>query len=254
MKIASWNINGIKARHDRLLAFLDRASPDVVCLQEIKSEDAAFPGEAIRARGYDLHTFGQKAYNGVALLSKQPLADVTRGFGDDEDDPQARFLSGTVAGLTVASVYVPNGERPQSDKFAYKLRFLERFVAWAKPLVGKRALVLGGDYNIAPADRDVHDPNEWHEQILCSTAEREALARLLGVGLADALRELDSERVAFTWWDYRMLGFQKNRGLRIDHFLVTRDVVPRLAAFDVDRNERKGQQPSDHAPISITLR
>lgn len=253
MKIVSWNINGIKARHDRLLALLDRATPDVVCLQELKSEDATFPGEGIRARGYDLHTHGQKAYNGVALLARVGVTDVRRGLDDGDDDPQARLISGVVDGVRFASVYAPNGERVGSDKYAYKLRFYERLTAWARARVAEGPLVMGGDYNVAPEDVDVHDPAAWQGEVLCSDAERAALRTLCDAGLHDALRALDPARVAFTWWDYRMLGFQKNRGLRIDHFLVTGDVRDRLVSFDVDRNERKGQQPSDHAPIVLTL-
>lgn len=253
MKVVSWNINGIKARHDRLLALLDRAAPDVVCLQELKSEDASFPGDGIRARGYELHTHGQKAYNGVALLSRAPVSDVRRGLGDDVDDPQARLISGLVDGVRFASLYAPNGERVGSDKFAYKLAFYERLTAWARARVAEGPLVLGGDYNVAPADLDVHDPYAWRDAILCSGAERDALTALSRVGLHDALRALDPARVAFTWWDYRMLGFQKNRGLRIDHFFVSAGVRDRLVSFDVDRDERKGEKPSDHAPIVLAL-
>ncbi|MCC6645675.1 MAG: exodeoxyribonuclease III [Polyangiaceae bacterium] len=254
MKLISWNLNGIKARHDRLLALLDRSAPDVVLLQELKSEDATFPGDGVRARGYELHTHGQKAYHGVALLARAGATDVRRGLEDGVDDPQARLISGVIGGVRFASVYAPNGERVGSEKFAYKLAFYARLVAWARARVAEGPLVLGGDFNVAPADRDVHDPDAWRGQVLCSDDERAALARLCDAGLSDALRALDPERVAFTWWDYRMLGFQKNRGVRIDHFLVTVDVRERLVSFDVDRAERKGQQPSDHAPIVLSLR
>ncbi len=253
MKVVSWNINGIKARHDRLLALLDRGAPDVVCLQELKSEDATFPGDGIRARGYELHTYGQKAYNGVALLSRVPVSDVRRGLEDGVDDPQARLISGIVDGVRFASLYAPNGERVGSDKFAYKLRFYERLTSWARARVADGPLVVGGDYNIAPSDLDVHDPFAWAGAALCTDEERAAFTTLAKVGLHDALRALEPSRVAFTWWDYRMLGFQKNRGLRIDHFLVTADVRARLVSFEVDRAERKGQQPSDHAPIVLTI-
>ena len=252
MKLATWNINGIKARNERVLAFLARHAPDVVCLQEIKSEDATFPREAYEDAGYRVQTFGQKAYNGVALLAREPMTDVVRGFGDGAEDPQARFLAGTVMGVRVASLYVPNGESVGSEKYAYKLAFMERLRAFVSREV-RGPWVLAGDYNVAPAPIDVHDPVAWEGSVLFSEKERAALAAVCAEGLVDVLRALHPELPVFTWWDYRMLGFQKNKGLRIDHLLATPDVVARATAVHVDREERKGKLPSDHAPVILEL-
>ena len=253
MKLATWNINGIKARHERLLAFLARHSPDVLCLQEIKSEDEKFPRDVFEDVGYRVVTYGQKGYNGVALFSREPITDVARGFGDGEDDEQCRFIAGTTFGMRIASAYVPNGgDSIGGEKYQYKLAWLERFRAFVAAHE-KRGLVIGGDYNVAPADLDVHDPAAWEGSVLCSPAERAALAAVVGEGLVDLLRQDQPDTQVFTWWDYRMLGFQKNKGLRIDHVLATRDVAARLSAVKVDREERKGKLPSDHAPVVLEL-
>lgn len=254
MKVVTYNINGIKARSERLLAYLERTTPDVVCLQEIKSEDATFPRETFTALGYHVETLGQKAYNGVAILSRAKLTDVVRGFGDGEDDTQARFLCARAGDLHVASVYVPNGSAVGSEKYAYKLDWLSRMERFVRARVRPDARwVICGDYNVAPADLDVHDPVAWAGSVLCSEPERAGFRALLGAGLFDAFRAKYPEQVAYTWWDYQMLGFPKNRGLRIDHFLVTKPVLDSAVSVEVDRQERKGKQPSDHAPVVLQL-
>jgi exodeoxyribonuclease-3 len=256
VKLATWNVNSIRARLERVLGWLDTVRPDVVCLQETKVVDGDFPAAEVEALGYRLALHGQRTYNGVAILARGELSDVVAGFADGEpEEPQARLVAATTAGVRVASVYAPNGQAPGSEKFAAKLAFyarLERYVERA--LAAGVPLALCGDFNVAPEDRDVHDPAAWHEQIHCSTPEREALAAVVGRGLTDALRALRPEVPGlYTWWDYRMLGFQKNRGLRIDHILVAPALVPRLTDVAIDREARKGKQPSDHAPVVATL-
>ena len=252
MKLATWNINGINARNERLQAFLARHSPDVVCLQELKAEDGRFPRDLYEDLGYRVQTFGQKAYNGVALLAREPITDVVRGLDGDPSDAQSRFLVGTVMGLRVASLYVPNGESVGSEKYAYKLAWLARLRAFVAREARTEA-VFCGDYNVAPEAIDVHDPVAWEGSVLFSRAERDALAAVCAEGLVDVFRHVRPDDQVFTWWDYRMLGFAKNRGLRIDHVLATSDVAARVTAVTVDRDERKGEKPSDHAPVLVEL-
>ena len=250
MKFASWNLNSIRARYDRLLALLERHAPDVIGLQETKVLPEAFPEQELRHAGYRSAFIGQKGYNGVALLARTEPTDVTSGFDDGGDDSEPRLIAASVSDIRFICVYVPNGQRVGSEKYAYKLEWLARLRRYLdKECDPTRPLVLFGDFNIAPADADVHDPGAWRGEILCSKPERAALRELLDWGLSDGLRALDRERIVYTWWDYRRLGFQKNRGLRIDHLLVTRPVLERLGEVTVDRDERKGKLPSDHAPI-----
>jgi exodeoxyribonuclease-3 len=254
MKIATWNVNSVKARKDRLLSWLDKHAPDVLCLQETKTEDAGFPLDEVRARGYEAVLHGQRTYNGVAILSKTPLSNIRVGLSDDHEDPQARMLSATVSGVRMVSAYVPNGGEPESEKWAYKLAWLERLSRYLerhhKP---EEPLVLCGDLNIAPDDGDVARPDEWRDTVLCLPAVRHAFQRLLGWGLADVFRAQHPEGGIYSWWDYRMLGFPKNNGLRIDHVLATGVLASRCTHAFVDRDERKGKLPSDHAPVVATF-
>jgi exodeoxyribonuclease-3 len=255
VKLVTWNVNSIRQRLERLLALLARHAPDVVCLQETKTTDADFPAEALREAGYASVFSGQKSYNGVAILARGELADVTRGFRDGGDDEQARLIAATIDGVRVISAYVPNGQSVGSEKYAYKLEWLERL----RKLLDREGdaaqpLALVGDFNVAPADADVHDPAAWRGQVLVSEPEREALRHVLDYGLVDAFRDRHPDKVAFTWWDYRMLGFPKNHGLRIDHMLMTRPLAARLEDVVIDRDERKGKSPSDHAPVLAVLR
>jgi exodeoxyribonuclease-3 len=223
VKLVTWNVNSIRQRFERLVALLARHSPDVVCLQETKTSDADFPAEGLRAAGYASIHSGQKAYNGVAILAKGELADVARGFRDGGDDEQARLIAATIEGVRVICAYVPNGQSVGSEKYAYKLEWLERL----RKMLDRegdagRPLALAGDFNVAPTDADVHDPEAWRGQVLVSEPERAALRHVLDYGLVDAFRDRHPDKVAFTWWDYRQLGFPKNRGLRIDHILTRR--------------------------------
>lgn len=253
MKVATWNINGIKARHDRLVAWLSAHEPDVLCLQEIKSVDEAFPAEAFEAAGYHVETYGQKGYNGVAIFSRHPIEDVSRGFGDGQDDPQARFIAATVMvdkPLRVMSAYCPNGGSLDSDKYPYKLAWYERMLAYIaanEPNWGDA--VLMGDFNVAPVDMDVCDPDAWRGQVSCTEAERELWRGIGRAGLRELFRELHPEEVSYSWWDYRRLAFVKNQGLRIDHIFTTSSLADRMTACYIDRQERKGKKPSDHAPV-----
>ena len=250
MRIVTWNVNSVKAREERLRAYLTQRAPDVLCLQEIKVEDDKFPREACRALGYEAAVYGQRTYNGVAILSRLPLEDVQRGFVDGAADPQARFIAATTAGIRVMSVYVPNGQAVGSEKFAYKLGWLERLGRHLDAaLAAGVPAALCGDLNVAPAAIDVHDPAAWEGHVLVSPEERAALARAVEPRLVDVVRRMNPDARIYSWWDYRQLAFPKNHGLRIDHILVSAPLAARVRAAGVDRDARKGKLPSDHAPV-----
>lgn len=250
MKIATWNVNSIRARLDRLLAFLQRAEPDVLCLQELKVTEADFPGEAIERAGYHAAVLGQRTYNGVAVLSRTPLSDIDVGLPGDESDDQARLIAATTRGVRVLSAYVPNGQSVGSEKWGYKLGWLRRLEDWlAREYDPGQSLVLCGDFNVAPEPRDAARPEEWAESVLCHPDGRSALARIAAWGLTDTVRIHDEGPGPWTWWDYRMLAFPKGNGLRIDHILATVPLAGRCTGVTVDREERKGKLPSDHAPV-----
>jgi exodeoxyribonuclease-3 len=250
MRIASWNVNSIRARRERTLAWLDRVQPDVVCLQELKGEQHTFPRDDLEAAGYGAAIHGQKTYNGVAILARSRIADVERGIDDGVDDPQARLVCGVTGGVRVVSAYVPNGQMVGSDKYAYKIAWLDRLTAWLEPrLATGEPLALCGDFNIARDERDVDDPEEWEGTVLYNDEMRSALTRLLDLGLVDAFRRHNEGGGLFSWWDYRQNSFRRNRGLRIDYVLLTADLAERCTACTIDRAEREGDKPSDHAPV-----
>jgi exodeoxyribonuclease-3 len=246
-KIATWNVNSVKARFERLQAFLRREQPDIVCLQELKCTDDLFPIGAMADLGYHATVWGQKAYNGVAILSRQAAENAELGFGDGGENA-SRFVVATVGELRIASAYIPNGQAVGTDKFAYKLEWLGRLEAYLKR-AGDAPFCLAGDFNVAPADIDVHDPQSWRDQVLCSEPERDAFRRILACGFHDCFRELHPQTQAYSWWDYRQLGFVKNRGLRIDFILANRALRERCCSIRIDRDERKGTGASDHAPV-----
>ncbi len=255
MKLVTWNVNSLNVRLPRLLAWLGTHSPDVVCLQETKLEDVKFPHDALRDAGYDAHFAGQKTYNGVALLVRNGVAvtDIVRGI-PGYADTQQRVIAGTVAGLRVICVYVPNGQSVDSDKYAYKLAWCEAARGYfADTVAAHESVAVGGDFNVAPDDRDVHDPAQWVGQVLVSAPERAAFQGFLDAGLVDSFRLFDQPAGTFSWWDYRMLGFPKNHGMRIDHILLSKALAARCTASRIDRNERKGEKPSDHAPAYVEL-
>ena len=253
MKIASWNVNSLKVRLPHLLDWLAEAQPDVVCLQELKLEDQNFPRAEIEAAGYHAAFAGQKTYNGVALLAKAPIGEVTVGnplFADE----QKRLISGTVDGIRVVCAYMPNGQEAGCDKYDYKLRWLAALADWlSSELQAYPRLALCGDYNIAPDERDVHDPQRWQDCILVSEPERAAFRRFIELGLVDSFRLFEQPEKTFSWWDYRMLGFQKNQGLRIDHILLSAPLAAQCSAAGIDRAPRKRERPSDHAPVWASL-
>ena len=249
MKLPTWNVNSLKVRLPHLLDWLAAQSPDCVCLQETKTEDASFPRAAIEAAGYSVVFSGQKTYNGVALVARKPLTGVVVDI-PDFDDPQKRVIAATLDGVRVVCAYVPNGQAVDSEKYAYKLKWLGAFERWvAGELKHYDRLAVLGDYNIAPEDRDVHDPKRWIGQVLVSEPERAAYRRLLALGLADSFRLFDQPEKSFTWWDYRLNGFARNWGLRIDHILASTALASSCRSCAIDLGPRKLERPSDHTPV-----
>jgi len=254
MKIATWNINSLKIRLPHVLAWLGTHSPDALCLQELKLDDPHFPTAEIEAAGYRAVFSGQKTYNGVAILSRSPATDVQVGI-PGYDDPLRRVIAATVDGVRIVCFYVPNGQSVDSDKYQYKLQWLARATEWLRGEVARHErIAVTGDFNIAPEDRDVHDPELWRGQVLCTDAERAAFRGWVDLGLVDSFRLFEQPAKTFSWWDYRMLGFQKNHGLRIDHILLSPALAGRCERVWIDRAERKKAQPSDHAPVVVELR
>jgi exodeoxyribonuclease-3 len=253
MKLATWNINSLAVRLPQVLDWLAAHPMDALVLQETKLTDDKFPVAEVEAAGYAAQFFGQKTYNGVALLSKQPAQDVVRnipGFSDD----MARVITGTVAGVRVVGGYFPNGQAPDSDKFQYKMRWLDALRDWLRAeLAAHPKLVLMGDFNIAPEDRDVYDPVAWAGQIHCTPEERAHFKALVELGLVDAFRLFEQPPKSWSWWDYRNLAFRKNQGLRIDHILVSEALKPAVAACTIDKLPRKNERPSDHAPVIVEV-
>lgn len=248
-KIVSWNVNSIRARKERLLSWLDRNQPDVLCVQESKVVDSLFPHDDLASVGYQAVVHGQKTYNGVALITKTPATDVVRGFVDGGDDAQARFIGATVEGVRVFSAYTPNGNSVGSEKYQYKLQWLARLHAFLdKSESADTPVALCGDWNVAPEDRDIHDPLLWEGDLLCTDLERAALQKIVDWGLSDCYRK-HCQDANFSWWDYRMLGFPKNKGLRIDHIYASQILYSQCVESTIDRDERKGKGASDHAPV-----
>ena len=253
MKIASWNVNSLKVRLPHVLDWLVAIQPDVLCLQETKTEDGGFPFAALEEAGYTAIHNGQKTYNGVALLARAAVAEVTRdipGF----DDPQKRIIAATVNGVRLVCAYMPNGQAVGSDKYAYKLQWLRALTTWLRgELEHYPQLALLGDFNIAPDDRDVHDPAAWQGQILCSDEERAAFRALIDLGLQDAFRLFEQPEKSYSWWDYRMMAFRRNIGLRIDHILLSAPLAAGCLSCTIDKAPRKLERPSDHAPVIAEL-
>ena len=257
MKLATWNVNSLAVRLPQVLDWLAAqpadAPVDVLVLQETKLTDEKFPRTEIEAAGYAVQYVGQKTYNGVALLSKSPATEVIKNIPGFDDD-MARVIAGTVNGVRMIGAYFPNGQAPDSDKFVYKMRWLQALRAWVKgELATHRQLLLMGDYNIAPEDRDVFDPVALAGQIHCTPEERAHFQGLVGLGLVDAFRLFEQPAKSWSWWDYRNLAFRKNQGLRIDHILVSEALRPRVNACVIDKLPRKNERPSDHAPVIVTL-
>jgi len=253
MKLATWNVNSLKVRLPQVLDWAGRHRPDVLCLQETKLVDANFPSREIAEAGYQVLCSGQKTYNGVAILSLAAGAECATGITNYED-AQKRVIATTVDGVRVICAYVPNGERVESDKYHYKLKWLAAFRDWlATELARYPRLAVLGDFNIAPEERDVYDPKAWEGQVLFSEPERAAFGRLIGLGLKDAFRLFGQPDRSFTWWDYRMNSFRRKLGLRIDHILLSEQLSRQCASCTIDVEPRRNERPSDHAPVIAEL-
>ena len=249
MKLATWNVNSLKVRLPQVLEWLAAYEPDAFCLQETKLEDANFPVAEIAAAGYQAAFSGQKTYNGVAILYRDKPDDISVGIAG-YDDPQKRVIAATIEGVRVISVYIPNGESVESDKYRYKLDWLTRLTAWLKDELTKYPkLALLGDYNIAPEDRDVHDPRVWEGKVLFSEPEKAAFKELIELGLQDSFRLFAQPEKSFSWWDYRMNAFKRNMGLRIDHILLSPELAKSCKSCSIDRAMRAKERPSDHVPV-----
>jgi len=254
MKLATWNVNSIKVRLPQLLEWLAGAKPDVLCLQELKTEEAKFPRADLEAVGYACAVSGQKTYNGVAILSRTPLAEVVAGIPGFADE-QKRVIAATVQGTRVVCVYCPNGQAVGSDKYEYKLRWFGALREYlAAELQNHPRLAVAGDFNVAPEDRDVHDPKAWEGQVHVSAPERAAWRALLALGLKDSFRLFEQPEKVYSWWDYRMMGFRRNAGLRIDQVLLSQHLAQSCISSSVDKAPRKLERPSDHAPVVAELR
>ncbi len=258
MKIATWNINGIKARLPNLERWLIEASPDIACLQEIKSVDENFPSELFEEMGYNVAVHGQKSFNGVAILSKKPLDEVIKGLPGDEEDDQARYLEAVIStdngALRVASIYLPNGNPVDSPKYPYKLDWMARLKAHAETLLAyEEPLVLAGDYNIIPTDLDVYDASKWVEDALFLPQSRAAYHEILNLGLTSAFEACHNQPHSYTFWDYQRGSWQKDHGIRIDHLLLSPQATDRLISCSIDRPTRGWEKPSDHVPVTIEL-
>jgi exodeoxyribonuclease III len=253
LKLATWNVNSLKVRLPHLLEWLGSEQPDVVCLQETKTEDANFPAHELRLAGYQALFAGQRAYNGVAILTRDAASEVVAAMSGFEDE-QKRLLAATVDGVRVICVYVPNGESVESEKYRYKLSWLATLTKWLRDeLKAHPHLALLGDCNIAPEERDVHDPRLWEGRVLFSEPERAAFRGLLDLGLKDSFRLFEQPDRSFTWWDYRMNAFRRNLGLRIDHILLSHELAGRARGSRIDKSLRALQRPSDHAPVVTDL-
>ena len=258
MKIVTWNINGIKARLDNLLVWLKDSDPDIVCLQEIKSVDEAFPRAEIEALGYHVETHGQKGFNGVALLSKVSPDEVNRGLPGDDSDEQARFIEGvwSVDGgvLRVVSLYLPNGNPVDTEKFPYKLAWMQRLEQWAaERLALEEPLILAGDYNVIPQPVDAKHPEAWVNDALFQPESRGALRRLENLGFTEAVRAVTDARDTYTFWDYQGGAWQKNNGIRIDHLLLSPEAADRFSGAAIEKHVRAWEKPSDHVPVAVEL-
>jgi exodeoxyribonuclease-3 len=254
MRLATWNVNSIKVRLGQLTDWLAQARPDAVCLQETKLEDGKFPVSELDAAGYRASFCGQKTYNGVAIVSLRPLTEISTGIPGFADE-QKRVIAATLDGVRIVCLYAPNGQAVGSEKYEYKLRWYAALRDWLADEIARHPrLAVLGDLNVAPEDRDVHDPQAWQGQVLVSEAERAAFRALLGLGLKDGFRLFEQPEKSFSWWDYRMMGFRRNAGLRIDHILLSPELAAGCSSCTIDKAPRKLERPSDHAPVTAELR
>ena len=253
MKLVTWNVNSLNVRAPQVLEWLQQEQPDVLCLQETKIQDHKFPYDALQEIGYNAVHLGQKTYNGVAIISRHPIEDVQFDIPNFEDE-QKRVVAATIQGIRIICVYIPNGQSVGSDKYDYKLSWLNALISYIeKQLIIYPQLALLGDYNIAPEDRDVHDPATWSDSVLVSQAERDAFKQLIQLGLHDSFRLFEQPEKLYSWWDYRMMAFRRNMGMRIDHILISTPLVKLAKASWIDKAPRKLERPSDHTPVLLAL-
>jgi len=254
MRIATWNVNSIRARLPIVCSWLAEHRPDVLCLQETKVEDEKFPGEEFGKFGYQICFFGQRTYNGVAILSRSPVKDLCKGLPGLPEDEQRRFLAGTLNGIRILNIYIPNGQAVDSPKFLYKLHFVNRLRAFLETSHRPgEPLILLGDFNVAPEPEDVYSPEEWEGEVLFHPDARAAIGTLKAWGLVDLFRKHHAGPGHYTWWDYRVGAFRRNMGLRIDHIWATQPVADRCGSCEIDRSPRAGERPSDHAPVIASI-
>ena len=250
MRIATWNVNSIKARIENAVAWVKEAQPDVLCLQELKCEDGAFPREAFESLGYNVATHGQKTYNGVAILSKPPFDEMKPGLPGDDADAQARYLEAVIGGLRIAAIYLPNGNPPNTEKYSYKLAWMDRLIAHVQTLLAlEEPLVLAGDYNVIPSTLDAKNPESWRGDALFLPQTRARFRTLANLGLTDALRTANPNGGEYTFWDYQAGSWQKNNGIRIDHLMLSPQAAVRLKSVAVHKHVRAWDRPSDHVPV-----
>lgn len=253
MKIATWNVNSLKVRLPQVLDWLNQTNCDVLAMQELKMENTNFPEDEFKQLGYHCAFNGQKTYNGVAIVSKQPITDVIMDMPKFADH-QKRVITATIDGIRIICVYVVNGESIDSEKFVYKLGYLQELKNFTQEqLALHKNLVVLGDFNIAPADIDVHDPQKWYEQVLCSNVERQWFNQFIDLGLSDSFRIFNQEANQYSWWDYRSFAFRRKMGLRIDHILISKKLQTNVTACSIDINPRKNERPSDHTPVILEL-
>jgi len=249
MKIATWNVNSLNVRIGHVLEWLDITSPDILTLQEIKQPDEAFPEEAFKEIGYHAICSGQKTYNGVAIITKDKPTDIVTDF-PDFDDPQRRILTATINNHRIINLYIPNGQTVDSDKYIYKLSWLKALTKFLKKEQSQHEnIIILGDFNIAPEDRDVYDAEKWGEEVLCSPKERAALSEIIGLGFCDVFRQFEQAEKSFSWWDYRAAGFRRNAGVRIDLILANQELAKKCKSSSIDREPRTWERPSDHTPV-----
>lgn len=253
MRIATWNVNSLTVRLEHVLAWMQSAAIDVLMVQETKVTDDKFPKEALAEAGFHVAYVGQKTYNGVAIIARDPIEAVSFGFPAWPDE-QKRVIAASIRGIRFVNVYVPNGSSVGSDKYQYKMNWLAACQAYLQDALAEHEnLILGGDFNIAPKDEDVHDPAAWEGHVLVSKSERDAYQAILDLGLKDSFDELNAEGPRFTWWDYRQAGFRRNLGLRIDHLCVTPSILSKVSDCLIDRDPRGWERPSDHTPVVLIL-
>ena len=255
MKIATWNVNSVRARLPNVLAWLEQVKPDVLLMQEIKCETSAFPVMEFTAAGYQVHALGQKSYNGVAIASLHPIEDVREGLPDAGGDEQARYLEAKIKGMRVASLYLPNGNPVGTEKYSYKLDWMARLKRHAATLLREeKCVVLGGDYNIIPAELDVYDPKDWEQDALYLPQSRAAFRDILNLGYTEIFRALHPAQRAYSFWDYQGGAWQQDKGLRIDHFLLSPEAVDRCVDCVIDRTPRGQDKASDHTPVIVEIK